>query len=321
MIKGRIRTTLRLHRFELVAFALAFIVFAGGTFLAAAWVASLTPPLACFGIDDGADSPSVLACRVAKRAFDEAGGMTFGLTAPLLAITYVVGLFLGVPLVAREIERGTTRLSWSLVPSRWRWYATAVVPVAAILIVFAFAGGAALDRFFAVTQPTIDAAASFVGYGARGGLALAARAFFIFGVAVALGAIVGRSWPALIIGAIVVTIALGAGERFHQDVVLRSEAVLVAQANGGGSSYGSSGDFYVDQRIQLPDGTLVGWDHFSGDDQPWDENGNPIYPVFDLVVPGERYRFVEAREAVVLFLGGLVALAIGGLAVSRRRPG
>ena len=116
-----------------------------------------------------APTPSVLACRVAKRAFDEAGGMTFGLTAPLLAITYVVGLFLGVPLVAREIERGTTRLSWSLGPSRWRWYATAVVPVAAILIVFAFAGGAALDRFFAVTQPTIDAAASFVGYGARGG--------------------------------------------------------------------------------------------------------------------------------------------------------
>ncbi len=95
MIQGRIRTTLRLHRFELVAFALAFIVFAGGTFLAAAWIASLTPPLACFGIDDGAESPSVLACRVAKRAFDEASGMTFGLTAPLLAITYVVGLFLG----------------------------------------------------------------------------------------------------------------------------------------------------------------------------------------------------------------------------------
>ncbi len=118
-----------------------------------------------------------------------------------------------------------------------------------------------------------------------------------------------------------VTIALGVGERLHQDIVLRSEAVLVAQTDGGGSSYGRSGDLYVDQRIQLPDGTLVGWDHFSGDDQPWDENGNPIYPIFDLVVPGERYRFVEAREAAVLFLGGLIALGIGGVAVSRRRPG
>lgn len=321
MIRGRIRTTLRLHRFELVAFGLAFIVFAGGTILAAAWIASLTPPLACFGIDDGSESPSILACRVAKRAFDAASGMTFGLTAPLIAITYVVGLFLGVPLVAREIERGTTRLSWSLVPSRWRWYATTVIPVAAILFVFAFVGGVALDRYFAVTQPTVDAANSFIGYGARGGLGLAARAFFVFGIAVALGAIVGRSWPALLIGAIVVTIGLGAGERLHQDVVLRAEAVLVSQTDGGGPSYGRSGDLYLDQRIQLPDGTFVGWDHFSGDDQPWDENGNPIYPIFDLVIPGERYRFVEARESIVLFLGGLVAIGIGGLAVTRRRPG
>ena len=131
MIRDRVRITLRLHRFELVAFALAFIVFAGGTFLAAAWIASLTPPLSCFGIDDGSESASVLACRVAKRAFDEASAMTFGLTAPLLAISYVVGLFLGVPLVARELERGTSRLAWSLAPSRWRWYVTTVVPVAA----------------------------------------------------------------------------------------------------------------------------------------------------------------------------------------------
>ena len=319
MIRDRVRITLRLHRFELVAFALAFIVFAGGTFLAAAWIASLTPPLSCFGIEDGSESASVLVCRVAKRAFDEASAMTFGLTAPLLAISYVVGLFLGVPLVARELERGTSRLAWSLAPSRWRWYVTTVVPVALILMLFAFAGGAALDRFFAVSDPTIDAADSFIGYGARGGLGIAARAFFVFGIAVALGAIVGRSWPALIISAIAVTIALGAGERLHQDLLLRSEAVLVAQTDG--STY-DSGALYIDQRIQLPDGTLVGWDYFNGDDQgPWDENGNPLYPMFDLVVPGERYRFVEAREAVALFLGGLVALAVGGLAVARRRPG
>jgi hypothetical protein len=318
MIRGRIRTTLRLHRFELVAFGLAFLVFAGGTVLAAMWIATLTPPLGCFGIEDGSESPTILACRVTKRAFDEAVGMTFGLTAPLLAITFVVGLFLGVPLVARELERGTTRLTWSLVPSRWRWYVTTVAPIAAILLLFAFAGGAALDRFFAAARPTVDAANSFEGYGARGGLGLAARAFFIFGIGVAMGAIVGRSWPALIVGAIVVTIALGAGERLHQDMLLRSEAVLAGQSDG---SY-DQGDLYIDQRIELPDGTLVGWEYFSGDDQElWDENGNPRYPMYDLVVPGERYRFVEAREAAILFLGGLVAVAVGGVAVGRRRAG
>jgi len=320
MMRGRVRTTLRLHRFELVSFALAFVVFVALAFLASAWVASLTPPLGCFGIEDGSDTPSVVACRVARRSFDEASGMTFGLTGPLLAITYVVGLFLGVPLVARELERGTTRLAWSLGPSRWRWYGTTVIPIAVILVVLTFASGVALDRFFAVTQPTIDPSESFTGFGARGGLGLAARAFLIFGIGVALGAIVGRSWPALLIGALVVTVVLGAGERFHQDVVLRAEAVLVAETDDTATF--DQGQLFIDTRFRLPDGSMVGWDHFNGDPQAlYDDNGNPRYPTYSLVVPGERYRFVEAREAGILFVLGLVALAIGGAAVARRRPG
>ena len=41
----------------------------------------------------------------------------------------------------------------------------------------------------------------------------------------------------------------------------------------------------------------------------------------NLVIPGERYRFVEAREAAVLIGGSLVALLLAGLVVARRRPG
>ena len=41
----------------------------------------------------------------------------------------------------------------------------------------------------------------------------------------------------------------------------------------------------------------------------------------NLVIPGERYRFVEAREAGVLIGGSLVALLIAGFVVVRRRPG
>jgi hypothetical protein len=39
------------------------------------------------------------------------------------------------------------------------------------------------------------------------------------------------------------------------------------------------------------------------------------------LIPGERYRFVEAREAGVLIGGSLVALLIAGFVVVRRRPG
>jgi len=314
MIRSRIRTTLRLHRFELIAFTMAFAVFAGGLFFASAWVASLTPPLDCFG-DAGSGTTPAGACRGAMRAFDEARAKALALTAPTLAITYAVGLFLGVPIVARQAERGTTRLAWSLSPSRWRWYAGIVVPVAVVLLVLAFVGGSALERFFQVGDPTHDIGSSFEGYGARGGLMMAGRAFAIFGIGVALGAILGRSWPALIVGAIVAAIVLSAGQGLERDVVLRSDAQLVP-----GPCCPPSTDLFIDERILLPDGRYVGWDHFSNGGG-FDEMGNPLYPIYELVVPGERYRFVEAREAVVLILGGLIAIAIGGLAVARRRPG
>jgi hypothetical protein len=45
------------------------------------------------------------------------------------------------------------------------------------------------------------------------------------------------------------------------------------------------------------------------------------YTYVSLVVPGERYPFVQAREAAALAGGGLVAVGIGALAVRHRRPG
>ena len=65
-------------------------------------------------------------CERALAAFYDAPQWIGGLLlTPLLVVTYAVGLFLGVPIVARELERGTVRLAWSLAPSRWRWYGVA----------------------------------------------------------------------------------------------------------------------------------------------------------------------------------------------------
>jgi len=41
----------------------------------------------------------------------------------------------------------------------------------------------------------------------------------------------------------------------------------------------------------------------------------------ELVIPRERYRFVEARESAALLAGSLVALLVAGFVVARRRPG
>ena len=69
-----------------------------------------------------------------------------------------------------------------------------------------------------------------------------------------------------------------------------------------------------------PDGSLVGYEAFP-DAGPYDAEGNLLYPMFTMVIPGSQYRFVEAREAAILVGGTLVALLLAGVVVARRRPG
>jgi hypothetical protein len=50
------------------------------------------------------------------------------------------------------------------------------------------------------------------------------------------------------------------------------------------------------------------------------ENG-PTYPNVSMIIPGERYREIEMREALAeLGIAGLMLVA-GALVVMRRRPG
>lgn len=315
MIRQEVRLTLRLQRFELFSFGSALVVLVIAGFAGAAYVDALRPGPECLAIDGSAPS----ACDAALRAWNSAQAMLGGLIlTPTLAVAYFVGGFLGVPIVARELERGTTRLAWSLAPSRWRWFAARVLPILLILVVLTFAAGAAIDRFFAASVQGEDPAASFSLFGARGGL-LAARAAFIFAIAVAVGAVVGRALPALILTALIATIAIVGGEGVHQNLILRNEAIPVPMAFDDSLS-NRRGDLFFDTVFQLPDGRLVRWEDL-GPDAPIDENGNPRYPMFSMVVPGSRYRFVEAREALVLAGGTLVALVLAGYVVARRRPG
>ncbi len=315
MTLRRIRLTLRLHRFEVYAFAVSLIVLSIAAYAIATYIDSLKPGAECFA-NTGDITP---ACQ---RALDKYWGaqQSLGtlLGTPTLIVTSVIGLFLGVPIVGRELERGTTRLAWSLAPSRWGWYLSRVLPMAVVVIVASFVAGVAMDRFFAASTPNQDLTQSFAGYGARGGL-LAARAIFLFGLSVVAGAMIGRALPALIVAGLLSAILLSAGENFYQNVLLRQEAIPVAMVD---SSYQGNQPLYFDQRWQLPDGTLVGYEYFGDQGVPYDENtGQPKYPQFQLVIPGTEYRWVETREAAVLVGASVIAILIGGVIVQRRRPG
>jgi len=310
------RLTLRLYRFELIAFGAGLGGLVVAAFVAAAYVDSLKPGPECSLLDSAS-----FECQRARDAWNGAQGVLGGLLmSPLLLVTYAIGLFLGVPIVARELERGTVRLAWSLAPSRWRWYMARMVPILVVLIILTFAAGVATDQFFAASRPGVDPSKSFDGYGTRGGL-LASRALFVFAVSVVVGSVIGRALPGVIIAALVATIGLAGGIQVYQGI-LKTEAVAQPIDETGENGGFREGDMYLDSKFVLPDGTLVGWEYFGNiGNGPYDQEGNPVYPQVTLVIPGERYRFVEAREALALAGGSLVALLLASFVVSRRRPG
>jgi hypothetical protein len=309
------RLTIRLSRFELLAFGGFIVVFIVTTLVAAVWIDSLRPPPECLGAVDAPPPGCEAKLNAWFAAQNGVAGLSLGL---LIFLSFAAGVFLGVPIVARELERGTSRLAWSLAPSRMRWFLARMVPVLAVLAVLTFVGGVAADRFVGAVTPNVDLSNAFTAFGFRG-LLIASRAIFIFGVAVLVGAIVARALPAVILTAVIASVGLAGGERVHQMILAREAVAIPIDQNTGGGGAGP-GDLYIDQKFVLPDGTLVDYGYFGGTN-PYDDNGNSKYPIVAIVVPGERYRFVETREAVVLAAGSLVALLLAGFVVTRRRPG
>ncbi|MEO8437010.1 MAG: hypothetical protein ABI562_01030 [Chloroflexota bacterium] len=311
------RLTIRLSRFELLAFGGFIVLFIVGTVVTAAWIDTLRPPAECLANVE----THPLSCEAKGAAWYAAQNGITGLSVGLtIFLSFAAGIFLGVPIVAREVERGTSRLAWSLTPSRMRWFLSRLLPILVVLVAVTFVAGVAADRWFAAVSPNDDPANSFNQFGFRG-LLVASRSVFIFAVAVAVGAIVARALPAVILTAVIATVGLAGGERVHQ-MILASEAVAIPLdfTSNGPTGGDHPGDLYIDQKFVLPDGSMVDYSYFNGQD-PYDANGMPKYPMVALVVPGERYRFVETREALALAGGSFAALILAGFVVSRRRPG
>ncbi len=243
------RLTLRLSRFELLAFGGFIVVFIVATILAAAWIDSMRPPAECLV----ATAEPVAGCEAKLNAWYSAQYSPAGLSVGLLIfLSFAAGLFLGVPIVAREIERGTSRLAWSLAPSRTRWFLERMVPILIALALITFVAGIAADRFVGVVTPGVDLSNAFTAFGFRG-LLIASRALFIFGVAVLVGAVVARALPAVILTAVIVTIGLAGGERVHQEILEREAVAIPVDVNDNG--IGHLGDLFITQKFVLPDGS------------------------------------------------------------------
>lgn len=263
----------------------------------------------------GANDP---ACEAMGRSFyGLQSSIAMPLRALLLAVPFLGAVVLGAPLVARELERGTGRLVWSLTPSRARWFLARLLPVLALVAALGVAAGAGIERVSASLVPWEDLGQSFTDVGWRG-LPLAARVVFVFAIAVAAGAVLGRTLPALLLAAVLGWTGLTGGAWVHGRW-LASEAVYVEDAEGGGPR----GALWVDQRLRDDRGRILTWDEAYAvappdpDTEEWPPAG---WTFLNLVVPGERYPLAAAREVAALGGGSVLALGIAALAVRRRRP-
>lgn len=304
-----ILVSLRLARFELLFVGAVLLAGALAAVLAAGYIESLAPPLVCF---EPYDYEPLAGCEAAGQAYYEAQGrFASPLTLLLVGGSLVAGGLIGVTIVAREIERGTARLAWSLSPSRVRWYLSRLLPILGLFAAITFVAGFGADRLSAASLPGRDTSNAFDAFGMRGVL-VAARAVFVLSIAVAIGSLMGRVLPAILVTAVIATFGLAGGTGIHQRI-LQGEAVAIE-----GFNY-NSGALYMDQRFRLPDGSLVGYDYFDGG-SPYDENGFSIFPEVVMGVPGERYREVELREMGALAGASLGFLLLGLVVTNRRRP-
>lgn len=309
-MRDSIRLTFLMHRFELIALAIATAV------LVAAAI-GVAGRLDAVGFGPCADPTGTVTsgCQALGEVFYDIDQNQASPVLSFIAILpYAAGLFLGGPLIAREIERGTTRLAWSISPSRFRWYLARMLPVVAAVLALTFVAGFAADRLIAARTPGVDVSNAFDAYGTRGVL-VAITALVMTAGALGLGAVIGRVLPTVILALVLGALGLTLVAKLHAQYTAREAIVVDAEQAG-------RGDRYIDQFFRLPGGRLVDWNELAEiDPAAMESEAGPTYPMVSLVIPGERYRAVEAREAVVL--GGIAVLMLAGTAVivQRRRPG
>ena len=300
----------RVQRFETIAIVAATIA---SVVVSAVVIGAMNRPefTACLAPSEGG---FVLACQTGIFPWlERIARISLGIV-PVFPI--VAGLLAGGPIVARELETGTARLAWSIGPSRLRWFTQRAAPILLMVLVTSLAIGATADALMHVLFPAADIDATFEGFRARG-LLIAVEALLVASIALALGAILGRSIPTLVLSLVLVG-GIGTAVDKVERTLLTNEAMIA-----DGDTYQYSGeDLFVESKLRLADGAIVTFDEAMALhpelQNGWDESSGIRNVV--LYIPGARYHEVERREGGVLVLLAGAFVLLAGAAVVRRRP-
>ena len=314
----------RMHRWEVLASA------AGVAILAAVmlWFAWQMRTLAA--TDPGCVDPAAYApgCTQLGQRFYELSSKAEWLSYLSWGTPFGMGLVLGVPLVAREVEHRTASIAWTLSRSRVRWLAQRVAFLALVLVALLLVVAVVGEVLASAQMPAQHLDRDFAWYGRRGGL-IVVRGLASLGIGVLVGAWLGRVMPALLVAAFA-SVLIFSGISLGMDRWMEGDAIAQAfdADRAGGRQLG--------QRVLLPSGELIDNAELQRrglayevivDDLLYakpEDIGHPERLIgYDryLVVPGSFYSQIVLRESAVV--GGaavLLFLAAAGV-VRRRRPG
>ena len=316
------RLSFRLQRLEIIILAAAVAVASG----LMAWFAFQLDGLSAAYPDCDFFDP-VRACQAAGRRFSEVFGSAELIIRNTWVAGFAIGLVLGVPLVAREIEHGTARLAWTVSRSRARWLIRRVAFGVLMAVLLSALLAVTTELLATAMLPEIDMSRDFNLHGNRGPL-IVGRAVMGLGAGVLVGALLGRQLPALLVGLIVVG-GLYWASWIGFPLWYRGEAEVrsINEWLGGPLWIESGIELTSGERVTLVDFYSAGLGEFWGEDgnlyasQADAEAGrNPIGREYVLIIPGERYNEIVARETAVFTGAGLILLGAAAGVTGRRRP-
>jgi len=314
MMLAQLRIGWRMQRWELV-FLIGGCVLLTMAMTVVAWQLDVSRDavIACYEVANGA------AISASCRSTIEWGNLLASaigiLSAAATFAPFPVGIFLGAPLVAREIEHRTAPIAWTLSLSRRRWLAGATLPLLVLIGVVLLALGQTSELLLSSVE---ESELGFRHYGMFGPL-LAARGLAVFAIGVAVGLALGRVLPAILMTALA-AVALMAGLSLGRDFVMRAESVwvpmgdqseVVAMVYDSGFRSDTTGEVITSEQA------------YTEYPEAFDEMGEGAPPDMTSVwrvVPPERFGLYVAREAGVLTA---TIVVIGGLSlvlVGWRRP-
>jgi ABC-type transport system involved in multi-copper enzyme maturation permease subunit len=318
---SRALLTFRIHRFEAVALAIlaaAVLGAAGGLWLR---LLAFNLPASCFFNGDQFDPGCAARQLEVNDYFALAGDIGMYVVLAIVILPFALGLIFGVAIVSKEIERGTAAFAWSIAPSRRRWLLGVALPAFLAVLGTSIVAGLLSDRLELVRDPSMDPARTLHHVGLRG-VAIPAYAIAAFGIALAVGARLGRVLPALLLAG-ALSIASVVGGTFAVDAMLDGEFIPVEESQMLETRAFSAGRVF-DTQILTPDGELIPWgtayERFGEAIYPENLAYDPAYRTFYLVTPGDLYPIAEWRFAVILGAIGLGGIVLAFAIVERRRP-